>query len=85
MITPMMNINGSSANDLIKPRMEALKNLRQAIETLLEVTPNGRDYANSEQCKFDRAKHYDRIEAIDHICHELYCEAIAIKRQGEGA
>jgi hypothetical protein len=84
MITPTLNINGSSADDLINPRLKAWSNLRDAIEVLLQATPNGRDYGDYEQCKADRKKHYDRIEAIDKICHEIYSEAVAIKRQKEG-
>jgi hypothetical protein len=85
MITPTLNINGSSADDFIAPRLQAWSNLRDAIEALLKATPNGRDYGDYEQCKTDRKKHYDRIEAIDNICHEIYSEAIAIKNQGNGA
>jgi hypothetical protein len=84
MITPTLNINGSSADDLINPRLKAWSNLRDAIEALLQATPNGRDYGDYEQCKDDRKKHYDRIEAIDKICNEIYSEAVAIKRQKEG-
>jgi hypothetical protein len=84
MITPTLNINGSSADDLINPRLKAWSNLRDAIEALLQATPNGRDYGDYEQCKADRKQHYDRIEAIDKICHEIYNEAVVIKRQKEG-
>jgi hypothetical protein len=85
MITPTLNINGSSANDLIAPRLQAWSNLRDAIEALLKATPNGRDYGDYEQCKADRKKHYDRIEALDSISREIYKEAIAIKNQEQGA
>lgn len=85
MITPTLNINGSSLDDLINPRIKAMDKLREAIEALLQATPNGRDYSTPEQCTADRKQHYDRIEAIDGICHAIMNEAVAIKRQGEGA
>lgn len=83
MINPILNINGSSAADLIEPRLKAINNLRDAIDALLQVTPNGRDYSDNEQCTADRKAHYDRIEAIYAIYTEIYKEAVAIKRQSE--
>jgi hypothetical protein len=59
--------------------------LSDAIHALCQVTPNGRDYSDSEKCTADRKKHYDRIEAIDDICNAIMKEALAIKRQSEGA
>jgi hypothetical protein len=81
MITPTLNINGSSAHDLIDPRLEAIVRLKQAIEVLLKATPNGRDYPNTEKCNIDRTLHYDRIQTIHDIWNEIYQEAIAIKEQ----
>ena len=44
MIRPTININGSSIDDLIAPRVDAVLYLKSAIEALRQVTPNGRDY-----------------------------------------
>jgi hypothetical protein len=84
MIVPTLNINGSSASDLIDPRLKAIASLKLAIEDLLKVTPNGRDYPNTEKCNIDRTFHYDRIETIHSIWNEIYNEAIAIKKQEQG-
>jgi hypothetical protein len=82
MITPILNINGSSAADLIEPRMEARRAIQMAIEALLQVTPNGRDYPGDNMaCVADRITHYDRIEALSRIGHELMQEALAIQEQ----
>ena len=82
MITPILNINGSSPKDLIEPRMEARRAIQTAIEALLQATPNGRDYpGNNEQCRGDRSLHYNRIEALSRIGHELMQEALAIQEQ----
>lgn len=43
MITPKLNINGSSAQDLIEPRQRAWRQIDDLIDTLQQVTPNGRD------------------------------------------
>jgi hypothetical protein len=81
MIRPILNINGSSADDLIQPRREAYDLLQAAIKALQRVTPNGRDYAHNDQCVADRDAHYTRIKAIHTIAAELVAEAVNIKEQ----
>jgi hypothetical protein len=82
MITPKLNINGSSADDLINPRLAAMDCLMDAIEALSQAVPNGRDYpGNSTACLADREEHYDRIKAIKALREAIYAEAIAIKEQ----
>jgi hypothetical protein len=83
-IRPIVNINGSSAKDLIEPRMKARDFIRLAIEAMLKVTPNGRDYpGDNSACVTDRIAHYDRIEALSRIGNELMQEAIAIQEQSK--
>jgi hypothetical protein len=85
MITPTLNANGTSADDLIEPRMKARDFIRLAIEAMLKATPNGRDYPGDNMaCVADRITHYDRIEALSRIGNELMEEAIAIQNQKEG-
>lgn len=80
MITPTVNINGTSLDDLIKPRLEAMDHLMDAIESLKCVTPNGRDYpGDAARCAEDRAEHYQRIGALNAIRDAIYAEAIRIK------
>jgi len=82
MITPLLNINGSSADVLINPRLAAMDHLMDAIEALSQAVPNGRDYpGNSTACLADREEHYDRIKAIKALREAIYAEAIAIKEQ----
>lgn len=82
MIRPTLNINGSSADDLIQPRIAAYDALRDAIKALQEVTPNGRDYpGDNDQCVVDRQAHYDRLAAITAIATEIVAEAVLIKEQ----
>ncbi len=82
MITPKLNLNGSSADDLIEPRREAMDHLMDAIEALSQVVPNGRDYpGNNTACLADREAHYDRIDALRQLQHTLLHEALAIKEQ----
>lgn len=81
MIRPTLNINGTSADDLIQPRRDAYDALQAAIKALQQVTPNGRDYAHNDQCVADRQAHYARIKAIHTIAAELVAEAVLIKEQ----
>jgi hypothetical protein len=82
MIRPTLNINGSSADDLIQPRIAAYDALQAAIKALQQVTPNGRDYpGDNDQCVADRQAHYTRLKAIHTIAAELVAEAVLIKEQ----
>ena len=82
MITPKININGSSVFDLIEPRQKAWKAIDEAVEQLQRVTPNGRDYpGNAVACTADREEHYDRIAMLRQLQDILLHEALAIKDQ----
>lgn len=82
MISPIVNINGTSKDDLINPRLAALDHINDVIEELKNVTPNGRDYpGDTERCMADRQIHYDRINTLRNLYNHLYEEAIAIKGQ----
>jgi hypothetical protein len=80
-ISPTLNINGTSAADLIDPRLAAFDHLTKAIDSLRQVTPNGRDYpGDAERCDADRQAHYDRILTLNAIKERIYAEAVAINR-----
>ena len=84
LIKPTLTLNGSSANDLIEPRLKAMGHLMDAISALSQVTPNGRDYpADRERCTHDRDLHFIRIEKIKALYSELIDEALYIKDQGK--
>lgn len=82
MISPIININGGSADDLIKPRLMAMDLINDVIEELKRVTPNGRDYPGAyERYHEDRAEHYERLQRLRLIHEEIFAEALAIKEQ----
>ena len=83
MIIPTLNLNGSSADDLIQPRIAAYDALQDAIKALQQVTPHGRDYPGDiDRCTTDRNAHYDRQQALYAIATEIVAEAVAIREQG---
>lgn len=85
LITPTLNINGSSFDDLTTPRIEALDMINDLIEVLRKVTPNGRDYpGNDTALQTDRETHYSRISALRVLQVSLLDECIAIRNQSEG-
>ena len=82
MITPQININGSSIDDLVKPRLTAMDHLMDAIEALKQATPNGRDYpSDGDRCLADREEHFDRLAKLRALREEIMSEAIYIKEQ----
>ena len=86
MIRPTLNINGSSAFDLIDPRRNAMALINDVIETLKQVTPNGRDYpGDTLACAADREIHFDRLAALHTLREELVDEALHVQRQEKAA
>ena len=83
MITPTLNINGSSASDLIEPRIAAGRFLQQAIDAMRLAMPNGRDYpGDNDACVADRNEMRSRIAVLAEMQDDLRDEALAIQRQG---
>lgn len=86
MIRPVLNINGSSAFDLIDPRRAAMDHLLDAIDALKQATPNGRDYiGDNDRCLADRTTHFDRLAALHTLREELLDEALHIQQQERAA
>lgn len=82
MIRPTLNLNGSSAFDLINPRRTAMALIDEVIDELKQATPNGRDYPNDTMaCAADRTTHFDRLAVLHTLREELLDEAIHIKQQ----
>ena len=82
MIVPTLNLNGSSADDLINPRLAAMGHLMDAIEALRQAAPNGRDYpGDHEGLQLARDLHFSRLEDIKSLREELMREAVRIKEQ----
>ena len=84
MITPTINPNGSSIDDLIAPRLDAALYLKSAIVALKQVTPNGRDYpGDADRCTADRDEHFDRLVKLRIMLEQIANEALYIKEQGQ--
>ena len=85
MITPTLNINGSSMADLVEPRLAAYEAIQTALKALQQVTPNGRDYpGDNDKCVEDRGAHYARLKTLNACAMEIMEEAAVIRNQKRG-
>jgi hypothetical protein len=81
-ISPRLNINGTSLRDLIDPRIAASRYLQQAIDSLCNAMPNGRDYLGDiDACVADRVEMYRRIGLLAEMQDDLRDEGLVIQRQ----
>lgn len=81
-ITPTVNINGTSAEDLVGHRMAARVLLEAVIHELRQVTPHGRDYpGDSDRYASDRAVHSARLQSLQTLHKTLQEEALLVFRQ----
>jgi hypothetical protein len=79
MITPKVNNNGTSREELIQQRIRAREAVIQAIRVMSEMRPHGRDYlGDTETYHRDRVTHDERIAVLDKLYCELLDEAVAI-------
>lgn len=84
MITPHVNINGTSRAELVQQRIDACDYLMDAITALQAVAPNGRDYpGNVDRLLHDRQIHFNRLSALRAMHDELRAEAVQIDRGGK--
>jgi hypothetical protein len=82
LISPTINLNGSSREYLVEQRRAAMDILEDAIVVLARVSPHGRDYPSDyERCLDDRQTHFARIQALRALQEAICAEAIAIQQQ----
>lgn len=85
MIRPILNINGTSGDELIQTRRKAIEALNAVMKALQEMTPNGRDYpGQQDRCRADRELHYARFAQLDAMRNTIMDEALEIMRQRDG-
>jgi len=77
---PIVNINGTSREELIEQRIDARRAVTALMETLQHMAPNGRDYiGNQEAFDRDRAIYRERFAALDALYNTLLDEALNIQ------
>ena len=84
MIQPIVNINGTSRDELVQHRHDAVKLLDSLIQVLMYGAPNGRDYpGRQDRFAEDRQTHFDRLYTLGALRDELTREAVHIINQGK--
>ena len=79
MMTPMVNINGTSRDELVQQRRDFLDTLRTAMGTMMAMRPHLRDYPHDRlQYEADRELHDQRFKALYTLKSEIEEEALAI-------
>lgn len=83
LITPFVNMNGTSPKQLVEGYREAYTALREAIKKLLEVYPHGRDYQQTpEQVAFypiAQRQHDERLKKLREIEEDMVALAIHVQ------
>lgn len=73
-ILPTINLNGTSARELLQLQINACNAISQAIEALQAAAPHGRDYQSSPNpYAFSRAQeeHRNRLTKLEQVQREL--------------
>lgn len=76
MITPTVNMNGTSGKALFEMNLAVVEHLRDTINALCKACPNGRDYQTMGATAHGHAmrEHKQRMERLQYV----YCEMQAI-------
>ena len=79
---PSVNLNGTSADVLMKQLRNALDALRTAYDALLDASPHGRDYQIGPWSWSDAiGAHNRRLQKLDEIKRELQAQLDEVMRQ----
>lgn len=78
-VVPIVHDNGTSKRCLLEYREAAYSSLQDALESLKEMSPNGRDYY-PDPGRFEKAvaQHTRRMRVITDLMVELEAECAAI-------
>lgn len=78
-IRPTVNINGTSRDELVDQRRAVADALRDVVETMGHMVPNGRDYPGDyDRLQRDREIHFARMNQINKLYLDIIEEASAI-------
>ncbi len=81
LVTPRLNINGTSSTALVAQLCDITHHLRKVEEALAAANPHGRDYPTVDEWRQARDAWHDRRVAIRTMLSELELHAYAIVDQ----
>ena len=74
---PQVNLNGTSAEALLRQYTQAADALRVAVNAFVDVTPHGRDYQTLPDGSYAVAREQHRAHLINLDAALAYAEALA--------
>jgi hypothetical protein len=77
-ISPVPNLNGSSANSLAEQMMEVSKALDAVVTLMARWQPHGRDYQIGGDYQADREEFLRRLGLVSAMAQQYEREAIAV-------
>jgi len=84
LVTPTVNLNGSSKSDLVGQVLNIMRTLEDAQQAICHAMPHGRDFQTMdvETCRAAREAFCERAKALQAMWAEFGELAIAINAQG---
>ena len=83
MVLPVVHINGTSREELIRLRCDAADKVRQALEALADMAPNGRDYYLVDgSLRQAQDQHDRRASALRGVLDEIEKEYLLLDEGG---
>jgi hypothetical protein len=80
MMTPTIHLNGTSRDELVSQYVAALDALHNAMQALIKMAPNGRDYYPQGDDAFPQARREQiaRLSKLDDLYKEIEGMALRI-------
>jgi hypothetical protein len=85
-IVPVVNWNGTEAEDLIKGYIKVMDAINATIDALKAATPHGRDYQTEAASVFEEARvqHSDRLHILAVMLQDIESIALNVLDQKRG-
>jgi len=78
---PVVNLNGTSREELINQRLGFSAALMDVITALSNMSPHLRDYRDVSEWQRDRAIYVERFRALDRLYNEVIEEVASLSEQ----
>ena len=78
---PVVNLNGTSREELINQRLGFSAALMDVITALSNMSPQMRDYRDATEWQRDRAIYVERFRALDRLYSEVIEEVASLSEQ----
>jgi len=80
-IRPVVNLNGSSKEDLLDKSMEIHRELKQLAQLMRGSIPHPRDYQTGGNYAADRKEAIRRINLVDELAEAYYLDAWTLNEE----